>query len=52
MPLHDDQTKMSSISETDSCEIESEVRNRESEMFEDEDGEEDEEDTLTGGIVR
>ena len=52
LPLHDDQTKMSSISETDSCEIKSEVRNRESEMFEDEDGEEDEEDALTGGIVR
>ena len=52
LPLHDDQTKMSSISETDSCEIKSEVRNGEAEMFEDEDGEEDEEDTLTGGIVR
>ena len=52
MPLHGDQTKMSSISETESCEIKSEVRNGEAEIFEDEDGEEDEEDAFTGGTVR
>ena len=53
LPLQDDRSKLSSISETDSSEVKSEVRSREAEMFEEEgEDEEDEDSGFSGGIVR
>lgn len=55
LPLQDDRSKLSSISETDSCDLKSEARSAETgaEMFEEEGGEEeDEEGDIPGGIVR
>ena len=53
LPLQDERSKLSSISETDSSEVKSEARSREAEMFEEEgEDEEDEESGFSGGIVR
>ena len=56
LPLQDDRSKLSSISETDSNDLKSEARSGEAgaEMFEEEGGEEeeDEEGDIPGGIVR
>ena len=49
LPLQDDRSKLSSISETDS---KSEARSGEAEMFEEEGEEEEEEGGFSGGIVR
>ena len=56
LPLQDDRSKLSSISETDSTDVRCEARSAEAgaEMFEEEGVEEDEEEEadITGGIVR
>ena len=56
LPLQDDRSKLSSISETESTDVRGESRSAEAgaEMFEEERVEEDEEDEadITGGIVR
>ena len=52
LPLQDDRSKLSSISETDSSEVKSEARSGEAEMFEEEGEEEEEEGGFSGGIVR
>ena len=56
LPLQDDRSKLSSISETDSSDLKSEARSVEAgaEMFEEEGVEEDddEEGDIPGGIVR
>ena len=56
LPLQDDRSKLSSISETDSTDLKGEARSTEAgaEMFEEEGVEEDEEEEadIAGGIVR
>ena len=53
LPLQDDRSKLSSISETDSSEVKSEARSGEADMFEEEGDEEDEEEGgFSGGVVR
>ena len=54
LPLQDDRSKLSSISETDSSDLKSEARSVEAgaEMLDEEGGEEDEDGDIPGGIVR